>query len=58
VINALYGVDLDFGFLVAGEGDVGEDEQGLRAVGDVEAAVEAHLLYAAFLASGLVEGVG
>ena len=58
VIHALHGIDLDVGFLVSGEGDVGKDEQGLRAVGDIEGAIEAHLLYAAFLASGLVECVG
>ena len=58
MVHALYGVDLDVGFFVAGEGHLGKDEQSLRAVGDVEAAIEAHLLHAAFLASGLVERVG
>src|ERR1700722_14733071 len=58
MLDALYGVSLDGGFLVAGKFDVGEDEQGLGAVGDVKSAVEAHGLDAAFLAAGLVEGVG
>ena len=58
MLHALYGVGLDGGFLVAGKIDVGEDQQRLRAVGDVKSAVEAHRLDAAFLASGLVECVG
>ena len=53
MVHALYGVDLDSGFL-SGGGDVGKDEQRLRAVGDVEAAIEGHLLDAALFASGLV----
>ena len=58
MLDALYGVGLDSGFLVAGKIDVGEDQQGLRAVGDVEGAIEAHGLDAAFFAAGLVEGGG
>src|SRR6266404_1978655 len=58
MLNALYRVGLDSGFLVAGKIDVGEDQQGLRAVGDVKSAVEAHGLDATFLAAGLVEGLG
>src|SRR3981081_912980 len=58
MLDALYRLDLDSGFLVAGKIDVGEDQQGLRAIGDVERAVEAHGLDATFLAAGLVEGVG
>lgn len=58
MVHALHGVDLDVGLLIAGEGDVGQDEQRLRAVGDVEGAIEGHGLHAAFLASGLVERVG
>ena len=58
MLDALYRVGLDGGFLVAGKIDVGEDQQGLRAIGDVKSAVEAHRLDATFLASGLVEGVG
>src|ERR1700722_13915139 len=58
MLDALYRVGLDGGFLVAGEIDVGEDQQGLRAIGDVKRAVEAHGLDAAFLAAGLVECVG
>src|SRR5438270_463475 len=57
MLDALYSVGFDGGFLAAGKIDVGEDQQGLRAVGDVESAVEAHGLDAAFLAAGLVEGV-
>ncbi len=57
MLDALYRFDLDSGFLVAVKIDVGEDQQGLRAVGDVESAVEAHGLDATFLAAGLVEGV-
>lgn len=57
MVHALYGVDLDAG-LFSGDSDVGKDEQRLRAVGDVEAAIEGHLLHAAFFASGLVERVG
>src|SRR6202158_1630648 len=58
MLDALYCVDLDSGFLVAGNIDVGKDQQGLRAIGDVKSAVEAHRLDATFLAAGLVEGVG
>src|ERR1700730_1617793 len=58
MFDALYRVDLDSGFLVAGKIDVGEDQQGLRAIGDVKSAVEAHRLDPTFLAAGLVEGVG
>src|SRR5277367_627504 len=58
MVDALYSVGLDRGFLVAGEIDVGEDQQGLRAIGDVKSAVEAHGLDATFLAAGLVEGIG
>src|SRR6202140_2780080 len=58
MLDALYCVDLDSGFLVAGNIDVGKDQQRLRAIGDVKRAVEAHGLDATFLAAGLVEGVG
>src|SRR5580692_956913 len=58
MLDALYRVDLDIGFLVAGKIDVGKDQQGLRAIGDVKSAVEVHRLDATFLAAGLVEGVG
>src|SRR5580692_9848824 len=58
MLDALYRVDLDIGFLVAGKIDVGKDQQGLGAIGDVKSAVEAHRLDATFLAAGFVEGVG
>src|SRR5579863_1319265 len=58
MLDALYRVGLDSGFLVAAKMDVGEDQQRLRAIGDVKSAVEAHGLNAAFFAAGLVEGVG
>src|SRR5271169_360393 len=58
MLDALYRVGLDGGFLVAGKIDVGEDQQRLRAIGDVKSAVEAHGLDATFLAAGLVERVG
>src|SRR5258708_32953228 len=58
MLDALYSVGLDSGFPVGGKIDVGEDQQGLRAMGDVKGAVEAHGLDATFLAAGLVEGVG
>src|SRR5437899_543823 len=58
MLDALYRVGLDSGFLVAGKIDVGEDQQGLRAMGDVKSAVEAHGLDATLLAPGLVEGLG
>src|SRR5579864_4478815 len=58
MLDALYCVGLDCGFLVAGKIDVREDQQRLRAIGNVKSAVEAHRLDAAFLAAGLVEGVG
>jgi len=58
MLDALYRVGFDSGFLVAGKIDVGEDQQCLRAMGDVKSAVEAHGLDATFLAAGLVEGVG
>jgi len=57
MLYALYRVGLDGGSFVAGEIDVGEDEQGLGAMGYVEGAVEAHGLDATFLAASLVEGV-
>src|SRR5258708_35520596 len=58
MLDALYRVDLDISFLVAGKIDVGEDQQRLRAIGDVESAVEAHRLDATFLTAGFVECVG
>ena len=58
MVDASYGVGLDSGFLVAGKIDVGEDQQGLRAIGHVESAIEGHRLDAAFLAAGLVERGG
>ena len=58
MLDALYCVDFDIGLFVAGKIDVGEDQECLRAIGDVEGAVKAHRLDAAFLAAGLVEGVG
>lgn len=58
MLDALYRVGLDGGFLVAGKIYVGEDQQGLRAIGDIKSAVEAHGLDATFLAAGLVECVG
>ena len=58
MLDALYRIGLDRGFLVAAKIDVGEDQQGLRTVGDVERAVEAHGLDATFFAAGLVEGLG
>src|ERR1700688_56614 len=58
MLDALYCVDLDSDFLVAGNIDVGKDQQRLRAIGDVKSAVEAHRLDATFLAASLVEGVG
>src|SRR4029077_4374294 len=58
MLDALYRVGLDSSFLVAGKIDVGEDQQCLRAMRDVKSAVEAHGLDGAFLAAGLVEGVG
>src|SRR5216684_8609809 len=57
MLDAPYRVGLNSGFLVAGKIDVGEDQQRLRAIGDVKSAVEAHGLDATFLAAGLVEGV-
>src|ERR1700686_991151 len=58
MLDALYRVGFDSGFLVAGKIDVGEDQQGLGPIGDVKSAVEAHGLNATFLAAGLVEGIG
>ena len=58
MIYALHGLNFDIGFLVSGKIDVGKDEKCLCTVGDIEAAVEAHRLHAAFLAAGLVESVG
>ena len=58
MLDALYCVDLDIGFLVAGNVDVGKNQQRLRAIGDVKSAVEAHRLDATFLAASFVEGVG
>jgi hypothetical protein len=58
MLHTLHRVGLDISFLVAAKIDVGEDQQRLRAIGNVESAVEAHRLDATFLAAGLVEGVG
>lgn len=58
MVNALHGVDFDISLLVTGEGDVGQDEQCLRSIGDVEGAIETHLLDATLFASGLVERIG
>jgi hypothetical protein len=57
MLDALYRVGLDRGFLVAGKIYIREDEQGLRAIGDIKGTVEAHRLDATFFAAGLVEGV-
>src|SRR6202140_3628098 len=58
MLHPLYRVGLDISFLVAGKIDVGEDQQGLRAIGNVKSAVETHRLDATFLATGFVECVG
>ena len=58
MLDALYRVGLDSGFLFAVKIGVGEDQEGLRTIGDVKSAVEAHGLDATFFAAGLVEGVG
>jgi len=58
MLDALYRVGLDRGFFVAGKIDVGEDQQGLRAIGDIERAVEVHRLHATLLAASFVECVG
>jgi len=58
VFGAHHRLDLEVGFLVAGEADVRNDQDGLRSIGEVEGAIEAERLDAAFLAAGFVEGVG
>jgi hypothetical protein len=45
VLDALHRLDLDVGFLVAGKIDVGEDQQCLRAIGDIKRAMKAHLTF-------------
>lgn len=57
MLDALHGFDLHVGFLVAGEVDIGQHQQSLRAVGDIEGAVEAQLLNSALLASRLVQRI-
>ena len=57
MVDALYCLRLDGGFLLPGKLDVGKYQQRLRSIGDVKTAIEAHRLDAAFLASGLVEGL-
>src|ERR1700756_5474320 len=58
MLDALYRVGLDRGFLVAGKIDVRQDQQRLRAIGDIKSAIETHRLDATFFAAGFVEGVG
>ena len=58
MLDALYRLDLDIGFLVAREVYVRQDHESLRTIGDIEGAVETELLDAALLASSLVEGFG
>src|SRR3984885_10770957 len=58
MLDALYRVGLDSGFLVAGKIDVGLDQQGLRAIGDVKSAVEAHGPNDTFTTASFVEGGG
>ena len=58
MLHTHYRLNLDIGFFMAGEVDVGKDEDGLRAIGDVECAVEAERLHSPLFATGLVEGVG
>ena len=58
MLDTLHRVGLDISFLVSGKIDVGEDQERLRAIGDVKSAVEAHRLDATFLAAGFVECVG
>ncbi len=58
MLDALYRIRLDSGFLVARKIDVGEDQQSLPAIDDVRSAVEAHRLDATFLAAGFVQSIG
>ena len=58
MLHTHHRLDLDVGFLMAGEVDIGKDQDGLRAVGDVECAVEAERLHTPLFATGLVEDVG
>jgi len=58
MLHAHHRLNLDVGFLMAGEVDIGEDQDGLRAISDVECAVEAERLHAPLFATRFVEGVG
>jgi len=57
VLNAHHRLDLDVGFLMAGEADVWKDQKCLRAIGEVEVAIEAKRLDPALLAAGFIQGV-
>src|SRR5579884_2614135 len=46
VVHALYRVDLDIGFLFPRKADVGKNQERLRAVRDIEAAIKGHRLHA------------
>ena len=58
MLDAHHRLNLDVGFFMAGEVDIGNDQNGLRAIGNVECAVEAERLHAPLFATGFVEGVG
>ena len=58
MLHTHHRLNLDVGFFMTGEADLGKDQDSLRAIGDVECAVEAERLHAAFFATSLVEGVG
>src|SRR5450755_1319943 len=58
MLHTLHRLNFHVGLLMAGEADIGKDQHGLRAIGEVECAVEAERLHAPLFAAGFVESVG
>ena len=57
MLHTHHGLNFDVGFFMAGEVDIGKHQDGLRAIGDVECAVEAERLHTLLFATGFVESV-
>jgi hypothetical protein len=56
VSDATHGLQFDFSFLVSGKRSVRFDDEGLRAVGEVEVTIEGQGLNAALFAGCVAKG--
>ena len=57
MLHTHHRLNLDVGFFMAGEVDIGKDQDCLRTIRDVECAIEAERLHAPLFAAGFVEDV-